>query len=189
MYKSSKVAKNRVSSAVPAEYSQSPPFVPAAIPGSDLYWRKNAARKAKNAKPTKPAPGNSKSTKSKNRTSEYDEKFIEWELPEHNTVHHEKQYAPTGFYETDMNAFDWKSEQKRNFVRKDGSGIESGRTAGVARPQRTEPPTSFAWELEDGHDGNHHQERKGCSQTPSRRQVSSENHSKYNWPSQSEVND
>lgn len=158
MHKSSKVAKNRVSTAVPAERSHAAPFVPAAIPGSDLHWRKAATRKAKSAKSLKAATGDVPlpRNKTKNRTSEYDEKFVEWELPEHALVQHEKQYAPTGFYETDMNAFDWKSEQKRNYVRKDGSHLASERTAGVARPGRTEAPASFAWELDNQHaEGDH----------------------------------
>lgn len=140
MYKNSKVAKNCSSSAVPAQRNQAAPFVPAAaIPaaGSDMHWRTAATRKAKNAKLAKAAKASADTLvvnhKEKNTTSGFDEKYIEWELPvdDHNTLQHDKQYAPTGFYETDMNAFDF------------------------GRPERTEAPASFAWELEKKREGAH----------------------------------
>ena len=164
MYKNSKVAKNCSSSAVPAQRNQAAPFVPAAaIPaaGSDMHGRTAATRKAKNAKLAKAAKASADTLvvnhKEKNRTSGFDEKYIEWELPvdDHNTLQHDKQYAPTGFYETDMNAFDWKLEQKRNYVRKEGSNNQDERTAGVGRPERTVAPASFAWELEKKREGAH----------------------------------
>jgi hypothetical protein len=143
MNHSSRVAKSRKSTAVPAVPA---PFIPASIPGTDLHWRKAASRKAKAAKPPRSASADrSSDRRTKNKTSEYEEKFVEWELPEKQQAHAARQYAPTGFYERDMNESDWKSEHRRNFPKKE-LGSTADRAAGVPRGGQSHAPT---WYVED----------------------------------------
>jgi hypothetical protein len=79
-----------------------------------------------------------------NGKTEYDEKFVEWELPEHATK--SKQHVPTSFYDTDMETFNWQSEQKRSFVKKNAyQGEDERGIAGVARAPAEDIPASFAW--------------------------------------------
>ena len=59
MHRSSKLAKHRTSTAVPAVA----PFVPAAIPGTDQHWRKATARTMKGERLARAASAD----KSKNR--------------------------------------------------------------------------------------------------------------------------
>jgi hypothetical protein len=140
----------RPSTAVPAQV----PFVPAAIPGADKHWKKAATRKAKSAQQAKASAKTGehvRTHKSQGRISEYDEKFEEWELPENNMVAQDRKYAPTGFYERDINAFDWKSEQRRSFVQKDGytGGDMGNKIAGTTKPPHDHIPASFAWDAEN----------------------------------------
>lgn len=147
MYKNSKVAKNRTSTAVPAVAA---PFVPASMPGSDLHWRKAAARKTKSGKLAKAVNADKAGDRRiKNRTTEYEDKFVEWEPSERPEAHSDRQYAPTGFYERDMNAFDWKSEQQRTYTNKDAY-LHDDKAAGVPRAFRSEVPPVFAWAMEGG---------------------------------------
>ena len=145
MYKNNKLAKNRSSTAVPAVAA---PFVPASMPGSDMHWRKTAQRKSKGEKLSKSQTKSGSQPRLKNRTSEYDENFVEWELPEHMESPINRRNAPTSFYERDMNAFDWKSEQQRSFMPKDQESRD-GRTAGMSHTTNSNAPASFAWELEE----------------------------------------
>lgn len=140
MHKNRQVLKNRTSTAVPAAPA---PFIPSAVPGTDLHWRKAASRKAKESSLFRSASVDKSSNRRiKNRTSEYEEKFVEWEMPHRDEVPSDRQYAPTGFYERDANAFDWKSEQQRTYTKKD-MNLRDVRTAGVPRASRSEAPTFY----------------------------------------------
>lgn len=200
MHKSSKVARNRTSTAVPAV---SAPFVPSSVPGTDLHWRKAANRKAKAGKPARAASaGLNTDRRIKNRTTEYEEKFVEWDLPQRDDSPSKRNNAPTGFYERDLNAFDWKSEQKRSFNRKD-AGHGDARAAGVPRGNQPEAAVWYAEDDVSHHKGitllhlysgaDHYQaqfiaDATGASNARSasagRR---SEHVSKYNWPINAEV--
>ena len=119
------------------------PFIPSATAASGEKLSTRKPKKVSNAGKMI-NPGNKNRPKMSGKT-EYDEKFVEWELPEHAVKQQGKQYAPTGFYETDMAAFDWESEQKRSFAKKNASQHADDRVAGVARGAVEDIPTSFAW--------------------------------------------
>jgi len=143
---------NRPCGAINARKSKSGvPFIPSATAASGEKLSTRKPKKVSNAGKMS-NPGNKNRPKMNGKT-EYDEKFVEWELPEHAVKQQGKQYAPTGFYETDMAAFDWESEQKRSFAKKHASQHADDRVAGVARGAVEDIPPSFAWPGDD-HAGN-----------------------------------
>lgn len=113
-------------------------FKPSSVLSSDIHWRKMVKRKTKGtgrtmkkrpvdasatAAATATAPGGKPP---KIVTSEYIDKFVEWDIPEMyekkiRSVHHRNNGsliggALTGMYENDLTVADWQSEQKRSYV-------------------------------------------------------------------------
>jgi hypothetical protein len=112
--------------------------VTASRPGTAGPAAKKTGRKGATTKAVKPTARKS----FKARTTEYDDKYVEWEV-EPTVGQDNKQYAPTGFYELDMAASDWKTEQKIAFVEK---AVADERAAGTSAPPRDAVPSSFAWD-------------------------------------------
>lgn len=83
----------------------------------------------------------------RNRTSEYNEKFVEWDLPSRRSVSPEPRLTSLNNFMVDMNAANWKSEQKLHFTDKiTEQQVNKDRVAGVStRGDANKYPTSFAW--------------------------------------------
>ena len=83
----------------------------------------------------------------RNRTSEYNEKFVEWELPDRRSASPEPRRTSLNNFMVDMNASNWKSEQKQSFTNKTSERqAEKERAAGVStRGDGNKLPASFAW--------------------------------------------
>lgn len=80
MYKTNRTPSNAVPATLHSKSSGplgSHPFIPSSVPGSDQQWKKSATRKAK----TRMANKISKKQEDNTRSTEYDDKFIEWEMP------------------------------------------------------------------------------------------------------------
>ena len=115
-------------------------FKPSSVLSSDIHWRKTVKRKTKGTgrtmkkRPGEAAPAAAAATVGgkapKVVTSEYIDKFVEWDIPEmydkmRSVNHHHHQHrnggsltggALTGMYENDLMVSDWQSEQKRSYV-------------------------------------------------------------------------
>lgn len=123
---------------VTTTYNGKTPFVPSSAPGNEKYWRNtiNTDQKSNNPKPH-----------GKVRVSEYDDNFVEWDLPENNSNTNDRRFGPTGFYEVDVNVADWESEQKRSYSSR-SPGITSERVAGISLPKRADISAAFNYDTD-----------------------------------------
>lgn len=156
-------------------------FKPSSVLSTDIHWRKMVKRKTKGTgrtmkkKPVDAAAAGGKPPKVV--TSEYIDKFVEWDIPEMyekiRSVHHRNNGsltggALTGMYENDLTVADWQSEQKRSYVpmvpststqKYEGatpthrsSSMTNGSTkvaAGFVKPRGGSVSSAFMWDDED----------------------------------------
>ena len=151
-------------------------FKPSSVLSSDIHWRKMVKRKTKGTGRTmKKRPVDAAASAAttggkppKVVTSEYIDKFVEWDIPEKiRSVHHLNNGsltggALTGMYEHDLTVADWQSEQKRSYVPMEGpttthrssssminANGSSKIAAGFVKPREGSVSSAFMWDDED----------------------------------------
>jgi len=138
-------------------------FKPSSVLSSDVHWRKTVKRKTKGSSRTmKRRPGDATVKPSKVVTSEYIDKFVEWDIPEMyekmQSIHNRNRGsltggALTGVYENDLMVADWQSEQKRSYIPLSPEGTQmvkgSPKVAGLVKPREGSVSSAFMWDDED----------------------------------------
>lgn len=153
-------------------------FKPSSVLSSDIHWRKMVKRKTKGTgrtMKTRPVDATAAASAAttggkppKVVTSEYIDKFVEWDIPEKiRSVHHLNNGsltggALTGMYEHDLTVADWQSEQKRSYVPMEGATTthrssssminangSSKIAAGFVKPREGSVSSAFMWDDED----------------------------------------
>lgn len=157
-------------------------FKPSSVLSSDIHWRKMVKRKTKGTGRTMKKRHVDSATAAttggkppKVVTSEYIDKFVEWDIPEMyekiRSVHHRNGGsltggALTGMYENDLTVADWQSEQKRSYApivpststqyegplthRSSSMTNESTKVAaGFVKPRGGSVSSAFMWDDED----------------------------------------
>jgi hypothetical protein len=121
------------------------------------------------------------------RSSEYDEKFVAWKVPEHRSPSPEARLTSFNSFQVDANVANWKSESKASFQPAGGVGPgDESLVAGVVTKNMNKYPTSFAWNLVNdvapvGRNDPSSPSKKG------RDTRSSEHDLKFQWPATAEV--
>ena len=111
-------------------------------PARNKYWYGSPSAGSDEGFPTRNHP--------RSRTSEYNEKFVEWELPDKRSHSPpDRKFTSLNNFMVDMNVASWQSEQKSNFTNKNSaSELDASKVAGISTKGDTNKyPTSFAWNL------------------------------------------